>query len=187
MFGELFIGRRRSRRLLRAISRCFTQYFRASSIAAHCLDRCQGDMDSKVSMYHRMSAARVRSPAFAAASTLGSLSWTSRFWAQAFAAVFVEKVFDSLWMSSPSRVSLKAGPACPLSCYDCGHHDLPIVPRPFGDKFGTIASDKRPGMPGSSGEMTVSESSGKTGGKLDLSALEAARRISVAPMMDWGD
>jgi hypothetical protein len=32
----------------------------------------------------------------AAASTLGSWSWTSRFWAQAFAAVFVEKVFDSL-------------------------------------------------------------------------------------------
>lgn len=33
--------------------------------------------------------------------------------------------------------------------------------------------------------MTVLESSGKTGGKLDFSALERARRISVAPMMDW--
>ena len=42
-------------------------------------------------------------------------------------------------------------------------------------------------MPGNSGEMTVSESSGKTGGKLDFSALEGARRISVAPMMDYTD
>jgi hypothetical protein len=42
-------------------------------------------------------------------------------------------------------------------------------------------------MPGNNGEMTVSESSGKTGGKLDFAALEGARRISVAPMMDWSD
>jgi tRNA-dihydrouridine synthase A len=35
--------------------------------------------------------------------------------------------------------------------------------------------------------MTVSESSGKTGGKPDFSALEGARRISVAPMMDYTD
>jgi len=42
-------------------------------------------------------------------------------------------------------------------------------------------------MPGNRGEMTVSEISGKAGGKLDFSALERARRISVAPMMDWSD
>jgi hypothetical protein len=42
-------------------------------------------------------------------------------------------------------------------------------------------------MPENSGEMTVSESSEKTGGKLVFSALEGARRISVAPMMDWSD
>ena len=39
----------------------------------------------------------------------------------------------------------------------------------------------------STGEMTVSEVSGKTGGKLDFSALERARRICVAPMMDYTD
>lgn len=35
--------------------------------------------------------------------------------------------------------------------------------------------------------MMESESSGKTGGKLDFSALERARRICVAPMMDYTD
>jgi hypothetical protein len=48
----------------------------------------------------------------------------------------------------------------------------------------TIASEKRSGIPGNSGEMTVPESSGKNGGKLDLAALKGSRRISVAPMMD---
>jgi len=85
------------------------------------------------------------------------------------------------------RGGLKAGPARPLSCYDCGHCDLPIAPSPFGDKFGTIDSKECPQMPGNSGEMNVAETSGKSVGKPDFSALDRARRISVAPMMDWSD
>src|SRR6218665_2167362 len=53
----------------------------------------------------------------------------------------------------------------------------------LGTNLGTIASKECPQMPGNSAEMTVSESGGKAG----LSALERARRISVAPMLDYTD
>jgi hypothetical protein len=42
-------------------------------------------------------------------------------------------------------------------------------------------------MARNSGEMTVLEISQKKDGKPGFSALERARRISVAPMMDWSD